>query len=407
MCLSCACGPDLAASVFCLFRCEMGGANGLWGGPFVSVFSNAVSLAHFGDASRMDVPPALWGDYGGVDSVIQLAAALSVEKQAGVLMNEPETKPREIVRLDKLKRDFGALVIDALNDPRTIEILLNPDGTLWQERLGEKMKRIGHMPASRAESVMRTIASALGTTITRNNPILEGELPLDGSRFAGLLPPVVSAPMFAIRKRASAIYSLDQYVADGIMTSGQKQIICTAVTGHKNIVVSGGTGSGKTTLINAIIGEMVVCDPNERVVIIEDTGEIQCSAANCSPLHTSLEISMTKLLKTTLRVRPDRIIVGEVRGPEALDLLMAWNTGHAGGCATLHANNAKSALDRLAMLISMNPDAPRVIEPFIASAVNVVIQIAKTPDGRRVQELIEVRGYENGYETHNIGGEKT
>jgi type IV secretion system protein VirB11 len=116
---------------------------------------------------------------------------------------------------------------------------------------------------------------------------------------------------------------------------------------------------------------------------------------------------MTKLLKTTLRVRPDRIIVGEVRGPEALDLLMAWNTGHAGGCATLHANNAKSALDRLAMLISMNPDAPRVIEPFIASAVNVVIQIAKTPDGRRVQELIEVRGYENGYETHNIGGEKT
>ncbi len=321
-------------------------------------------------------------------------------------MNEPETKPREIVRLDKLKRDFGALVIDALNDPRTIEILLNPDGTLWQERLGEKMKRIGHMPASRAESVMRTIAAALGTTITRNNPILEGELPLDGSRFAGLLPPVVSAPMFAIRKRASAIYSLDQYVVDGIMTSRQKEIICIAVAGHKNIIVSGGTGSGKTTFINAVISEMVICDPNERIVIIEDTGEIQCSAANCSPLHTSLEISMTKLLRTTLRVRPDRIIVGEVRGPEALDLLMAWNTGHAGGCATLHANNAKSALDRMSLLISMNPDAPRAIEPFIASAVDVVVHIAKTPDGRRVQEMIEVTGYdEDGFETHNIGGE--
>ncbi len=199
-------------------------------------------------------------------------------------MNEPETKPREIVRLDKLKRDFGALVIDALNDPRTIEILLNPDGTLWQERLGEKMKRIGHMPASRAESVMRTIASALGTTITRNNPILEGELPLDGSRFAGLLPPVVSAPMFAIRKRASAIYSLDQYVLDEIMTSRQKEIICMAVAGHKNIIVSGGTGSGKTTLINAVIGEMVVCDPNERIVIIEDTGEIQCYGGQLQPI---------------------------------------------------------------------------------------------------------------------------
>ena len=231
----------------------MGGANGLRGGPFVSVFSNALSLAHTGDASRVDVPPALWGDYGGVDSVIQLAVALSVEKQAGALMNEPETKPREIVRLDKLKRDFGALVIDALNDSRTIEILLNPDGTLWQERLGEKMKPIGHMPASRAESVMRTIASALGTTITRNNPILEGELPLDGSRFAGLLPPVVSAPMFAIRKRASAIYSLDQYVVDEIMTSGQKEIICTAVAGHKNIVVSGGTGSGKPPLSTPLL----------------------------------------------------------------------------------------------------------------------------------------------------------
>ncbi len=410
-CLYCACGPDfgpdLAVVALCHFRCEMGCDNRLRGGPFVSVFCNAVSLAHSGDASRMDVSPALWGDYCGVDSVIQLAVALLEDPcEQAEAMSEPETKPREIVRLDKLKRDFGTLVIDALNDSRTIEILLNPDGTLWQERLGEKMKPIGHMPPSRAESVMRTIASALGTTITRNNPILEGELPLDGSRFAGLLPPVVSAPMFAIRKRASAIYSLDQYVVDEIMSSGQKQIICTAVAGHKNIVVSGGTGSGKTTLINAIIGEMVVCDPDERIVIIEDTGEIQCSAANCSPLHTSLEISMTKLLKTTLRVRPDRIIVGEVRGPEALDLLMAWNTGHAGGCATLHANTAKSALDRLAMLISMNPDAPRVIEPFIASAVDVVVQIAKTPDGRRVQELIEVRGYENGYETQNIGRER-
>ena len=306
--------------------------------------------------------------------------------------------------LEKLRRDLGASILTALADPKTIEILLNADGALWQECLGKKMLPIGKMQPSRAEAVMRTIATCLDSTITRKNPILEGELPLDGSRFAGQIPPIVHAPTFAIRKKASAIFSLDRYVDEKIMTASQKKIIINAVRDHRNILVIGGTGSGKTTLTNAIIHQMVEENEDERIVIIEDTGEIQCSAKNFIQYHTTLEVTMTHLLKTTLRMRPDRILVGEVRGPEALDLLMAWNTGHEGGVATLHANNAKAGLDRLAMLISMHPESPSPIEPLIGEAVQLVIHITKTPEGsRKVQEILAVTGYASGkYKTRKL-----
>lgn len=305
---------------------------------------------------------------------------------------------------EKLKRDLGNAVLSALADPQTVEIMLNADGILWQECLGNKMLPIGKMLPSRAEAVMRTIATCLDSTITRKNPILEGELPLDGSRFAGQIPPIVRAPIFAIRKKASSIFSLEQYVAGKIITEQQKQIIVSAVRDHRNILVIGGTGSGKTTLTNAIIQQMVEENANERIVIIEDTGEIQCSAKNCVQYHTSLEVTMTHLLRTTLRMRPDRILVGEVRGAEALDLLMAWNTGHEGGVATLHANNAKAGLDRLAMLISMHPQSPQPIEPLIAEAVHMLIHITKTPDGsRKVEEILQVSGYADGeYKTRKL-----
>ena len=296
----------------------------------------------------------------------------------------------------KLERDMGPELLVALNDPKTVEIMLNADGRLWHERLGESMTCIGSMRVAQAQAIIETIAGYHGKEVTRQKPILEGELPLDGSRFAGQLPPVVPAPTFAIRKKAVAIFTLDQYVAQGIMTPEQKASLVAAVAGHRNILVIGGTGSGKTTLVNAIINEMVIQDPTERVFIIEDTGEIQCAAENYVQYHTSIDVNMTALLKTTLRMRPDRILVGEVRGPEALDLLMAWNTGHEGGAATLHANNAKAGLDRLAMLISMHPDSPKPIEPLIGEAVHLIVHIARTPDGRRVQEILEVSGYSKG-----------
>jgi type IV secretion system protein VirB11 len=201
-----------------------------------------------------------------------------------------------------------------------------------------------------------------------------------------------------------AIFTLDQYVSDLSLTKEQHAVIQDAVKKHRNILVTGSTGSGKTTLVNAIINAMVAYDPTERIFIIEDTGEIQCAAENFVQYHTTLDITMTMLLRTTLRMRPDRILVGEVRGPEALDLLMAWNTGHEGGAATLHANNARAGLDRLSMLISMHPDSPKQIEPLIGEAVQCVIHIARTQEGRRVAEIIEILGYEDGkYITQTVG----
>lgn len=297
---------------------------------------------------------------------------------------------------ERLRRDLGPLVEGALNDPKTTDILLNADGQLWLKRLGEPTRVIGTMEAWRATSVIKTLAGLLGKTVGAKEPILDGELPFGNERFAGQLPPVVSSPCFAIRKPAITVFPLDSYVEQGIMTQAQCDAIKKAVRDHKNILVVGGTGSGKTTLINAVIQEMVDNDPNERVFIIEDTGEIQCSAINCVQYHTTLEVSMTDLLKTTLRMLPDRIIVGEVRGSEALDLLDSWNTGHDGGAGTLHANSAESALQRLKSLVTRNKHAPTDIEPLIAEAVHVIVQINRKSEVRRVEAILEIVGYENG-----------
>jgi len=299
-------------------------------------------------------------------------------------------------QLEKLRRDFGEVFLAALADPETVEILLNPDGTLWQERLGEQPAQIGSMTRVKAESVLRTIAACVQTTITREKPTIECELPLDGSRFAGQIPPVVSAPTFAVRKRASRVFSLDQYVEAGILTPKEKDFLCGAIEDHRNVLVSGGTGSGKTTFVNALIGEVTTQYPAERLIIIEDTGELQCAAANYVQYHTSPERTMTDLARTSLRMRPDRILVGEVRGPEALDLLMAWNTGHEGGIATLHANNAVAGLARLVTLVSMNPHAPRFIEPLVGEAVDVLVHIERKEGGagRIVREVLAVEKWD-------------
>lgn len=295
---------------------------------------------------------------------------------------------------EQIARCLGQDILRELNNPKTVEIMLNPDGSLWVESIGNPCRKFGSLAFSMALAAMKNIAGYFDKELTADKPILECELPLDGSRFAGLIPPVVAGPTFTIRKRAIAVYTLEQYRDSKIMSASQYETICHAVQEHKNILVIGGTGSGKTTLINAIIQKMVDCKPEERPVIIEDTGEIQCTATNAVQFHTTSTISMTDLLKTTLRMRPDRILVGEVRGPEALDLLMAWNTGHPGGAATLHANDAKSGLDRLSTLITMSDHAPDSIEKLIAEAVNIVVCISRTPAGREIKEIIAVTGYD-------------
>jgi len=308
----------------------------------------------------------------------------------------PEPTSMAARALGKLRRDMGEQLLAALEDQRTVEIMLNADGKLWQERLGEPMRCIGFMPRAQSEAMIKTVAGFHGLEVTRDQPMLEAEFPLDGSRFAAQLPPVVTAPTFALRKKAVALMVLDDYVRSGVMTPAQRDAIAEAVKAHQNILVVGGTGSGKTTLVNAIIQQMVQCDPKERVFIIEDTGEIQCSAENFVQYHTTPKVGMTGLLRASLRMRPDRILVGEVRGPEALDLLMAWNTGHEGGAATLHANNAIAGLSRLAMLVSMHCDAPAQIEPLIGDCVHLIVHIERSGHGRRINQIARVHGYADG-----------
>lgn len=299
----------------------------------------------------------------------------------------------------KLERDIGVSLLAEFNDPKTIELMLNADGKVWIERLGEKMKWIGSLRPAQSQAIIETIAGYHDKEVTKENPILECEFPLDGSRFAGQLPPIVEAPIFAIRKKSSFVFTLDNYVQSGVMTEEQKEIVVKAVKDRKNIIVAGGTGSGKTTFLNAVISVIIEDDPTERPCIIEDTGEIQCVAENHIRYHSTIHITMNTLLKVALRMRPNRIIVGEVRGSEAMALLKSWNTGHKGGAGTVHSDDAISTLTRMRSLVAEAPEAanysPDMINELIGDAVDLVVYIEKTETNRKVKEIIEVHGYAN------------
>lgn len=239
---------------------------------------------------------------------------------------------------------------------------------------------------------MTTIASCYKTVINRDHPILECELPFDGSRFEGLIPPVVDGPTFTIRRKALRVFTLDEYVESGIMSPRQCELLKAALDNHRNILVVGSTGSGKTTLTNALIHHIATSHPNERPIIIEDTAELQCTSANRVVMRATASVDMLTLLKCTMRLRPDRIIVGEVRGGDALALLKSWNTGHEGGVATVHADNAVAGLYRLEQLVSEVSVTPQ--HDTIARAVHIIVFIAKTGGGRRVKEIVSVQGHD-------------
>ena len=297
-------------------------------------------------------------------------------------------------QMESLRRTLGDDILGFLNDPAIIEIMLNQDGRIWVDVLGGDMEPRSAMDPVRAKMVIETVASMLDTSITKENPIISGELPLDGSRFEAQIPPIVEAPTFAIRKKALLVFTLDDYVDKGIMTARQRDIIIDAVRERKNILVSGGTSTGKSTLSNAILHAISREAPNHRIMVLEDTRELQCTAPNTVSSRTSDEIDMTRLLKSAMRMRPDRIVVGEVRGKEALDMLDAWNTGHPGGLCTIHANNARAALQRIGLLVQRANVPP--CPDLIAEAVNVVISIKRTSTGRIVDEVLAVNGFENG-----------
>ncbi|MBX4962613.1 P-type conjugative transfer ATPase TrbB [Rhizobium binae] len=291
----------------------------------------------------------------------------------------------------KLQDALGDQLCVALEDATVVEIMLNPDGRLFIERLGRGVEPAGEMAPAAAEVVIGSVAHALQSEADHQQPIISGELPIGGHRFEGLLPPVVSSPTFTIRRRASRLIPLDDYVKSGIMTEAQASVLRNAIASRLNIVISGGTGSGKTTLANAVIAEIVRTAPEDRMVILEDTAEIQCKAENAVLLHTSDSVDMARLLKSTLRLRPDRIIVGEVRDGAALTLLKAWNTGHPGGVTTVHSNTAMSALRRLEQLTAEVSQQP--MREVIGEAVDLVVSIERSGRSRRVRDVIHVEGF--------------
>jgi P-type conjugative transfer ATPase TrbB len=305
----------------------------------------------------------------------------------------PKTNSSQERLLQMLNTAFGTSITALLIDPMVIEVMLNPDGHLWVERLGDRCADTGEIIApDKARQVIELVANATNTICNAEKPILSAELPGSGDRFEGILPPVVSSPTFTIRKKAIMVYTLEDYVKQGIMTEQQKGMIIAGVAAKKNFLVAGGTGSGKTTLLNAILAE--IAKTNDRILIIEDTIELQCKAPNKVALRTQDHVSMNHLLASTMRLRPDRIVIGEVRGPEALSLVKSWNTGHPGGACSIHCNGCKAALRRMESLIQEAIPVPQ--REVIAEAVNIILYIEKYRQSRRIKEMVSVEGFENG-----------
>lgn len=305
----------------------------------------------------------------------------------GASVNKTEAASRS-ARM--LRTALGAAIAAWLEDPSIVEVMLNPDGRLWVDRLADGLTDTGErLAAADGERIVRLVAHHVGAEVHAGAPRVSAELPDTGERFEGLIPPLVTAPAFAIRKPAVAVFSLEDYAAAGIMTADQAATLRDAVGERRNILVAGGTSTGKTTLVNALLAE--VAKTADRVVLIEDTRELQCRAQNFVALRTKDGVaSLSDLVRSSLRLRPDRIPVGEVRGKEALDLLKAWGTGHPGGIGTIHAGTALGALRRLEQLVQ--EAVVTVPRPLIAETINLVAVLAGRGSERRLIELSEVRG---------------
>ena len=289
-----------------------------------------------------------------------------------------------------LRTALGPAIAAFLEDPAIVEVMLNPDGRLWIDRLSTGLADTGErLSAADGDRIVRLVAHHVGAEVHAGAPRVSAELPETGERFEGLLPPVVAAPAFAIRKPAVAVFTLDDYAAAGIMTPAQAVVLRRAVVERRNILVAGGTSTGKTTLTNALLAE--VAKTADRVVLIEDTRELQCQAPNLVALRTKDGVvSLSDLVRSSLRLRPDRIPIGEVRGAEALDLLKAWGTGHPGGIGTIHAGTGIGALRRLEQLIQEAViTVPRAL---IAETINVVAVLSGRGSQRRLAELVQVTG---------------
>ena len=301
-----------------------------------------------------------------------------------------------------LRHSCGPVFMDALDNPEVIEIMLNPDGTLWIEKYGQDHECISSIEPAKGRLILSQVASGLNLTVNERNPIVEGEFPLDGSRFEGTFPPIVGpGPSFSLRKKASRVFTLQEYLASGSITARVIDIIHDAVLRRWNVVVVGGTSSGKTTFVNAVIDAIASLTPSHRLIIIEDTAELQSKSPNAVFFRTSViaDVDMRKLAKVSMRYAPKRILIGEVRDAAALELLKLWNTGHPGGIGTFHADSAEEALPRLEELVEEAGLGPK--QKLIGRAVDLVVFMEKTPDNRRqISNILRVDGFDPKKDTY-------
>jgi type IV secretion system protein TrbB len=340
---------------------------------------------------------------------------------------------------DKLERECGPMIVDALRDTAVTEININPDQTVWFDYAGRGMVSVGTIPRANTESILATSAAMLGTVVNAREPILEGEFPLDGSRLEAGMPPIAAGPFLSIRKPASRVFSIDEYARSGAFDpvpdcggeTGRGDgfdlylrealpgvegapfaaAIVAAVRSRRNILVVGGTGSGKTTLVNAILQQMATCTPEDRIVVIQDTNELQVPNRNKVLLRASDEIGIARLLRVSMRLQPNRIVVGEVRGGEAHNLLKAWNSGHPGGAMTLHADSPLRGLDKLVDYIceapGMESRSTDHIRRGVAQIIGLVVFIEKTSatPSRRISQVATLDGFQDGaFRLHSVNG---
>ena len=291
---------------------------------------------------------------------------------------------------NKLYCDFSEL-LPYLTRSDVNEIMLNPDGGLWIDSNVDGLLEVTHLSNHKAFAIINAVASIHNIVVSASMPRLEAQLPVfkyfKGERFTAQVPPIVSSPSFSLRKRTEFVYTLQDYVATHRMTPKQADILEDLVKNRQNILVCGGPGSGKTTVTNALIVAAVECDPTQRFVLLEDLPELQCQAQNKVTMLTSMSVSMTGLLHAAMRMRPDRILVGEVRGREALDMLKAWNTGCPGGICTVHANGPEETIQRI---LDLSMEAGLSLPPIglVRHTINAVVAVERCGNKKGFVEAI-------------------
>lgn len=309
---------------------------------------------------------------------------------------------------------MGSRLVELMRNRDDItEIYINDDGHIrYMSHTEGKVKTDIYIEPPKVQALIELVAGQCGKIVNEDIPSISTEIRGYGCRFQGELPPIVRNPQFNIRKKAIKIFTIDEYVENGTMSQKYADYLKEAIRQRKNILVVGGTGTGKTTFLNAIMDSIAQISPFHRIISIEDLPELQCPADDYSPMYVkqdtsknSIRYNMTRLLADCMRRSPDRIVLGEVRDGAAYTMLKAWNTGHEGGACTVHANSAEQGLTRIKSLAQEDPDAAGDLKELIGEAIDIVVSIvhvefADGRKGRKVNDIIEVRGYDSVHESY-------